>query len=240
MKPFAVTADIHGNVWALRAVLEDIGRRGIDIIYDLGDSLCGPLAPAESADLLIERGIPSLRGNDDSVLLEPMDSTESPSARFTIPRLTERHFEWLRSLPPTRRLDDVLLCHATPHSEVDYLLEEVQPGVVLLREPAAIRGLLGVIDARLIACGHTHVPRLVAIGDGVMVMNPGSVGLPSYRADAPYPHAMESGSPHARYAVVAGSRIEHVAVPYDDESAADCAARNGRHDWARWLRTGRA
>jgi predicted phosphodiesterase len=239
MTPVALTADIHGNAWALRAVLEDIDRRGVEVISDLGDSLCGPLAPAETADLLIERGIPSIRGNDDSALLETERAKLTASARFTIPRLSPRHLEWIRALPRTRRIVDVLLCHATPHSELDYLLEHVQPGVVELREPASIRALLGVVDARLIACGHTHVPRLATIDEHVTIVNPGSVGLPAYEAELPYPHAMQAGSPHARYAIIAGSHIEHVAVDYDHESAAASAARNSRPDWARWLRTGR-
>ena len=76
------------------------------------------------------------------------------------------------------------------------------------------------------------------------VVNPGSVGLPAYCYDSPRSHAMEAGSPHARYAIVdlddARCRVEQIAVPYDWETAARTAATNGRHDWATWLRTGRA
>lgn len=237
---FALTADIHGNVWALRAVLDDIDRRGVSMIFDLGDSLLGPLAPAETCDLLMERGILSIRGNDDSALLvAPVDVT-GESARYAIGRLEARHFEWLRALPSSRRLGDVLLFHATPHSELDYLLEEVLPDAVVLRDTAGIRRLLGVVGARLFACGHTHVPRTVSIGDGITVINPGSVGLPAYRAETPWPHRMETGSPHARYAIVRGNVVEHVAVDYDAGAAAACAERNGRQDWSHWVRTGRA
>ena len=49
----AVIADIHGNRWALEAVLQDIERRGIQQIVNLGDNLTGPLDPAGTADLLI-------------------------------------------------------------------------------------------------------------------------------------------------------------------------------------------
>jgi len=55
---------------------------------------------------------------------------------------------------------------------------------------------------------------------------------------------MEAGSPHARYAIVTRSddnwKVEHLAIAYDWESAARLAERNGRPDWAAWLRTGRA
>jgi hypothetical protein len=75
-------------------------------------------------------------------------------------------------------------------------------------------------------------------------VNPGSVGLPAYAAALPYPHAMEAGSPHARYAILtthaSGYAVEHVALPYPWDAAAAAARRNGRPDWAAWLETGRA
>ena len=78
----------------------------------------------------------------------------------------------------------------------------------------------------------------------VTIVNPGSVGLPAYTDDDPWPHAMEAGSPHARYAVLehtrTGWRVDPVAVEYDWEAAARAAERNGRPDWAAWIRTGRA
>ena len=76
------------------------------------------------------------------------------------------------------------------------------------------------------------------------MVNPGSVGLPAYTDAEPYPHAMESGSPHARYAILSwsprGYAVEHVQVPYPWSEAAAAARRNGREDWAGWISTGRA
>jgi hypothetical protein len=67
------------------------------------------------------------------------------------------------------------------------------------------------------------------------IVNPGSVGLQAYTDDAPEPHAMECGSPHARYAVLsrAGDQwsIEAVSLPYAWNKAAGAARRNGRNDW---------
>ncbi|MDA8015810.1 MAG: metallophosphatase family protein [Thermoanaerobaculia bacterium] len=89
----------------------------------------------------------------------------------------------------------------------------------------------------------THVARQVRQPDGTLVVNPGSVGLPAYTDDEPFPHAMEAGSPHARYAVLeqqpAGWTVEQYSVAYDWEAAALQAERTGRHDWAGWIRTGR-
>ena len=78
----AVIADIYGNRWALEAVLQDIDRRGIQQIVNLGDHLTGPLDPAGTADLLIEHGMLSVCGNDDRVLFSPRQELTS-SQRYT-------------------------------------------------------------------------------------------------------------------------------------------------------------
>lgn len=101
---------------------------------------------------------------------------------------------------------------------------------------------LGDIDAKVILCGHTHVARIVTTSDGRLIVNPGSVGLPAYEYDLPYPHVVESGSPHARYAIISSRSgawsAEIILVEYDWEQAARTAEINGRPDWARALRTG--
>ena len=101
------------------------------------------------------------------------------------------------------------------------------------------------MNGEVILCAHSHVPRVVRAADRLIV-NPGSVGLPAYTDDAPFPHAMESGSPHARYARLSREssddawRVEHVAVPYDWHAASAAARRHQRPDWAEWLLSGRA
>ena len=97
--------------------------------------------------------------------------------------------------------------------------------------------------AALALCGHTHMPRTMQLIGGPLVVNPGSVGLQAYDDDHPHLHHMESDSPHARYALVErspqGWQVEHRAVTYDWEQAAQRAEANGRPDWADALRTGR-
>jgi hypothetical protein len=62
--------------------------------------------------------------------------------------------------------------------------------------------------------------------------------------DTPLPFAMESGSPHARYALIhqrhLSQQMEHIQLPYAWEQAAQVPHDNGRADWAAWLRTSRA
>ena len=73
-------------------------------------------------------------------------------------------------------------------------------------------------------------------------MNPGSVGLPAYDDDLPYPHKMEAGSPHARYAILQFTgdewRVTFRHVPYDHEAMAELARRNGQPELASALATG--
>src|SRR5690348_4802680 len=88
----AVIADIHGNRWALEAILQDIDRRGIQQIVNLGDHLIGPLDPAGTADLLLTRKMVSVCGNDDRDLFLPQEQrslskiTPAPSSlRLMLP-----------------------------------------------------------------------------------------------------------------------------------------------------------
>ncbi len=243
---FAILADIHGNSWALDVVLADVDRRGVTRIVDLGDSLYGPLDPAGTAERLLARDIPSIRGNCDRFLIEPGD-VPAATVAYTLAQLASRHLGWLAAQPLTRTLDDgrVLLCHGTPDSDETYLVEQptAEGGALLPDDEIARR--VSDTSARMICCGHSHVPRLVALRDGRLIVNPGSVGMPAYTEDFPVPHVMQAGSPHARYAIVTrddagGWHVEHIALPYDWHAAAACAHHNRRNDWAEWITTGRA
>jgi predicted phosphodiesterase len=240
---FAAIADIHGNLPALEAVFADISRRGVTAIVNLGDLLSGPLWPVETANRLEPLRLPTIRGNHERQLLTLSRPNMGPSDQYTIDHLTRDHLDWLSSLRATMRFAaDVFLCHGTPQDDLTYFLHEVRAdGTVGEAAPEAIREQAN--DAALTLCGHTHVPGSVRLPDGRLIVNPGSVGLPAYTDDSPYPHVMQSGTPHARYAILtrAGSvwGVEQIAVEYDWEAAARQAAHNRRADWAEALRTGR-
>lgn len=244
--PIAVLSDIHGNRWALETVLEDIRRRGIRDMVNLGDCFYGPLDPAGTARILLELDMPTVHGNEDRILLEdPLHHPDSPSLPFVQAELAAEHVRWLRDLPvSTVAFEDLFLCHGTPRNDTEYLLWEVREDGPGRRSPAAVSGLLAGIDPPLVLCGHDHLPARLDLPDGRRVVDPGSVGLPAYRDGHPFPHAMEAGSPHARYAVVRRSpsvwEVEFIAVTYDWECAAKTAEDNGRPDWAQALRSGRA
>jgi len=146
--------------------------------------------------------------------------------------------------PAFRREEAYVACHGSPRSDTEYLLEEVTPAAVALRRPEKVAAILGQDSASLVLCGHTHVPRVVSLPNGSVVVNAGSVGLPAYSDDLPFPHKMETGSPHARYAIVErtdlGWRVDLRAISYDWGKAAAIAVANGFPDWANALRMGYA
>lgn len=242
----AVLSDIHGNRWALEAVLSDIERRGVRETVNLGDCLYGPLDPAGTARLLVALDLPTVRGNQDRVIVEPRRGPEEPpTLAFVRENLGEEHLRWLESLESTAVVGEVLfLCHGSPRRDDEYLLLEVVERGVRLRKPEGLLDRTSGVELPVLLCGHDHVPRTVYLADGRLVVDPGSVGLPAYADDLPHAHAMETGTPHARYSIVGWSEsgwwVEDIAVPYDWETAAAVAGENGRPDWAEWLRTGRA
>ncbi|QTH19466.1 metallophosphoesterase family protein [Rhizorhabdus wittichii] len=241
----AAISDIHGNLAALDAVLADIGRRGVDRIVNLGDILSGPLDPAATADRLIALDLPTIRGNHERQLLTLEPAAMGASDAHAAPLLTDAHRAWLTSLPATMRLaPDILLCHGTPDSDLDYYLDHVGPDGVRPATADEIAARTGPETAALILCGHTHLPRAHRRPNGQMIVNPGSVGLPAYADDRPFPHVMESGTPQACYAIAerqadGGWTAEPIAVDYDWEAAARAAEAQERPDWAIALRTGR-
>ncbi|RIX51520.1 metallophosphoesterase [Paenibacillus nanensis] len=243
MDSFAVISDIHSNVYALEAVLQDIESRGIPHIVNLGDTLFGPIAPVETAELLMGKpNVTNIRGNCDRYLLQ--SEPASPTFQYVKPLLTQEINGWLRSFRTTWAYEELLFCHGTPFSDETYLLEEVTPDGAREKDVEALMRELADIPQSVIFCGHTHLQKLVTLPDDRRIVNAGSVGLPAYEEDAPYPHVMESGSPHARYATVSrrsGSwRVEPVLLAYDYEQAARAAERNGRMDYSHAIRTGRA
>jgi len=239
----AVLADVHGNLWALEAVLADARRRGADELIDLGDILYGPLDPAGTAELHRSAGITAIRGNMDRILGEPLPEHTNATRAFVHESLAPHHLAWAAGLPARLERGDLRFCHGTPERDDAYLLEAVSEAGASLRPSAEIQALLGENPAAVTFCGHSHVPRVVAVGDRLAI-NPGSVGLPAYNEEAPWPHVMEAGSPHARYILITrgsqGWEIEQVLVPYPWQEAASRARRNGRPDWAEWIETGRA
>jgi putative phosphoesterase len=230
----ALLADIHANVWALEAVLADLRKHCCDAVWNLGDILHGALRPRATYELLRGAGMAlTIRGNQDREL-----------DAWMIRDMGQEAINWLRGLPATAVFEgEVLLCHGSPTDDCCYLLEDVSSGHPMVRDEEEIVNLLGGASQPVIVCGHTHIPRLVRLANGQMIVNPGSVGLAAYSDDSPAPHAMETYSPDASYAILentaAGWDATFRKVPYDAREAARVATERGRSDWAYQIATGR-
>ncbi|POF28106.1 metallophosphoesterase family protein [Roseibium marinum] len=240
----AVISDIHGNVLALEAVLTDLKLEAPDLVVNLGDCVSGPLWPEETAAILRQTNWPTVRGNHDRFLLDDPFDTMGPTDAFAAERLSQQSMDWLRTTQPTIRLDeDIFLCHGTPENDDRYLTEKVEgPKGHLPDEDTLARELNGETSP-VICCGHTHIPRLIRLQEtGQILLNPGSVGLPSYQDDHPQRHVMEAGSPHARYALMTNNNgawnFQQKILSYDWDAASRAAQENGRPGWARALKHG--
>jgi predicted phosphodiesterase len=241
----AAISDVHGNLAALDAVLEDIDGRSVDVVVNLGDLLSGGVQPRETADRLIELDLPTVRGNHERQLLTFPRERQSLSDVLAHDTITDRHREWLATLPLTLApAPGAQAFHGSPTDDLVYLLETVDVDGARPATEAEVTERLGTaVDEALLLCGHTHLQRSMCLATGAVVVNPGSVGWPAYGDDHPHPHVMEAGTPHARYAVVDDRSgrwtAEFRAVAYEWDGAAALAEANGRPEIARALRTGR-
>jgi predicted phosphodiesterase len=235
----AILSDIHGNILALDAVVADALSLGANEFVNLGDSLSGPLWPAETADYLIQKDWPTLAGNHERQLLTLSESSMNLSDQYTHSKLSGLHFDWMLGLPSTLAYKpDIFLCHGTPNSDLVYFLHDITPQGIVDAPLTTVAERSADRDEKYIFCGHTHLQKITQVNERKIVINPGSVGLPAYDEIHPFPHIIESGSSHARYALFDGENIFLRSVEYDYQGASKKAKDEGRLDWAIALSTG--
>jgi predicted phosphodiesterase len=140
--------------------------------------------------------------------------------------------------------NSVFLCHATPVHDETYWLETVHPdGTVALAPLAQIEKFAEGITQSLILCGHSHLPRVVRLSDGRLIVNPGSAGCPGY-SDPTHavPHVVETGTPDPSYAILDDSdgrwQVTFRYVPYNPARMIALAQGKGRGTWVRALGSG--
>lgn len=211
----AAIYDIHGNLPALEAVLEEIQRLSVDRIIVGGDITPGPM-PRQVLRRLRRLDIPVefIHGNGETAVLQhvagqkpaAMPERVWPLIEWAARQFNTEELELLRSWPRTYEiiiepLGKVLFCHATPQSETQIFTR--------LTPDERLREILAGTAARMIVCGHTHM-QFDRTLDQVRVVNAGSVGMPF-------------GEPGA-YWLVLGPDVQLRRTEYDFDKAAKLIA----------------
>ena len=219
----AALYDIHGNLPALEAVLQDIRQADVGQIVVGGDVVPGPM-PREALGQLLDLGLPThfIYGNGELAILAQMAGARTGSVtywgttsgarppesvveiyRWTAAQLHPEFETVLAHWPKTLQLEidglgQVLFCHSTPRSETEVFTR-------LTAENRLLRTFEGR-DARVVVCGHTHMQFDRIIGR-TRVVNAGSVGMPF-------------GKPGA-YWVLLGPDVQLRQTPYNLAKAAE-------------------
>jgi predicted phosphodiesterase len=198
----ALLSDVHGNLAALRAVLDEAERERPDRYAFGGDAaLFGP-EPAACVDVLRGLGdrLVAIRGNTDRYIAErtrpDWAAWPDDAATWSRDRLGNDRIGWLEALPPTAVLAQhgSLLVHATPSSDEDVVVPDTP-------DDQAAR-LIGDVDQPRVLYGHVHIQHRRPLG-AVELVNPGSVGLPF------------DGDRRAAWALLDGDRLELRRTAYD-------------------------
>jgi len=182
----AVLSDVHGNLAALEAVRKAIKKEKPDAVIVAGDHVMNGPDPAGVVDALRDMeasGATIVQGNTDVAVADfdyaaafpwftdGVPDTVVAAAEWAHDTLGDDKVGWLRRLPSERRLmlDDtmVLACHASPGSQTQGFDAQLDPSVMLER--------ISRTDARIICCGHTHIPEVRDLGWKIIV-NDGSAG----------------------------------------------------------------
>jgi diadenosine tetraphosphatase ApaH/serine/threonine PP2A family protein phosphatase len=210
--------DVHGNLPALEAVLDDAARQGARRFVLGGDYALFGGWPAETVERLrtLEPAL-WIRGNGERWTADPGAAPDNPVVQGAIAAsraaLGEDLVADLAALPSLGEHEGTLVCHASPPSDVRSFFP--QPA----EDEAEL--LSGITHARVLF-GHTHLPfRRISMVRGIELVNPGSVGLPF------------DGDVRAAYALVHDDRrVEHRRVEYDVATSAARVREVGDPAWA--------
>jgi predicted phosphodiesterase len=209
----AALYDIHGNLPALRAVLTDAGREGVDAFVVGGDVAAGPLPRGTIDQLMALRGQAHfVRGNADREVVDAYDrgqtdvgDSEDPAERaagFAASRISRLHRDFLAGFAPTvvlyvDGLGPTMFCHGAPRSDTE-IITRVTP-------EDRMRDVLAGVNERVVVGGHVH-QQLDRELDRWRFVNAGSVGVPY------------EGRPGAYWALL-GPDVELRRTEYDLEQA---------------------
>lgn len=217
---YALIADIHANLAAFTAVLEDIERRGgVDELWCLGDIVGYGPDPVRCIELLRQHKHICVAGNHDlaaagKLPLKEFNPDAAIACRWTAQQLSEADKEYLGNLPKVIERDDFTLAHGSPREPIwEYLVSA-----------GSARENFGYFKTKFCLVGHSHMPLIFrqaedggcsfgvlkggigqVLGKSRMIINPGGVGQP------------RDGDPRASYAIYDSepSVIRLYRVAYD-------------------------
>jgi len=180
----AALYDIHGNLPALNAVLEELKAVQPDLIVVGGDIVSGPM-PGQALERLFLLGdqVRSIRGNGDREAVMAFDglplSPDLPEevrevTRWVAGQLTRSQRDFLATLPEqlvlqVEGLGSVLFCHATVRND-----EEIFTPITLTER---LNVIFSRVEQEIVVCGHTHMQFERCVGN-LRILNAGSVGMP--------------------------------------------------------------
>jgi len=217
---YAVISDIHGNLEALEAVLQDFPD-GLEEIYCLGDVIGYGASPNECCDMVRSYEMPVISGNHDlavtdlSTDLAWFNPVAAAAIEWTREQLTKENADFLRTRPRTLQKERTLFVHGSVRDPDEYILN----GAVARENLAILQAEYP--DVRVCFFGHTHVKAvapspngpssgshdILDLSDGPYLVNPGSVGQP------------RDGDTFASYVLVEdtqdGARVIYRFVEYD-------------------------
>ena len=224
----AILSDIHANITALEAVLDDLKQQQVDVVYCLGDLVGYAAFPNEVIDRIRRDSTPTITGNyDDGVGFDRdecgcayRDPEEQRlgdlSLRWTQRTVTSDRKDFLRSLQPEIRFEAdgkrFRLVHGSPRRMNEYLFED--------RPVSSFQRLAATSDADVLIFGHTHKPYTKRV-DNVLFVNAGSIGKP------------KDGDPRACYVVMDTSGdvdVEFRRIAYDVDTAANAIRESSLPD----------
>lgn len=217
---YALLADIHSNIHALDAVLEDLAQQQpVDEIIANGDSINGGPAPREVIMRLQSINATVIRGNHEQYVLNAdAELRETPDidrplwspSYWTLAKCTTDDLIWMDALPMRIVREDIAIMHGSPN--------DLRGGIRQDTPDENIPEDFLSIEASTIVTAHTHIP-FVRNWRGKQLINPGSVGMPL------------DDNPAAAYIILTvtpvSAAFEFRRVPYDVRPVLQLARDSG-------------